>query len=178
MTGGCSAVAHLCLPRRQHGRERLSRDRLRPLILCSVNTTQRFSSRDRSGSFAREDFLCVQIHNCSLRVELITAAVVVGVGRVVLGGQTRLHALWPTSTLGGMCAEVAWVDAGLDSALLPTLAQLGGHQTFTCHAIRSLSFSIFSWASGCSCRYRSVKKACGDRESHSARCSPDPRFCA
>lgn len=30
---------------------------------------------------------------------------------------------------------------------------------FTCHAMRSLSFSIFSWASGCSCRYRSVKKA-------------------
>lgn len=25
--------------------------------------------------------------------------------------------------------------------------------------MRSLSFSIFSWASGCSCRYRSVKKA-------------------
>lgn len=38
-------------------------------------------------------------------------------------------------------------------------------ETFTCQAIRSLSFSIFSWASGCSCRYRSVKKAWwGQRE--------------
>lgn len=47
---------------------------------------------------------------------------------------------------------------------------------FTCQAIRSLSFSIFSWASGCSCRYRSVKKAWwGQRESLSPPTCPAHR---
>lgn len=126
-------------------------------MLCSVNTTQSFPSRDRPGSFVRKDFLCAQVHDCSLGVESIMAAVVVVVG--FIWGQTRLHALWLMSTLAGMYAEVAWVAVGLDSALLPVPARPGGHRTLTCHAIRSLSFSIFSWASGCSCRYCSVKKA-------------------
>lgn len=48
------------------------------------------------------------------------------------------------------------------SALSPsTSSHTGLPRGHTCQAIRSLSFSICSWASGCSCRYRSVKKACG-----------------
>lgn len=40
--------------------------------------------------------------------------------------------------------------------------------TRTCQAMRSLSLSILSRSSGCSCVYLSLKKACGGRTVHSA----------
>lgn len=41
-----------------------------------------------------------------------------------------------------------------------------GFPCLTCHAIRSLSFSIFSRSSGCSCMYLSLKKAWKETEGY------------
>lgn len=71
------------------------------------------------------------------------------------------HGYMPSGSCPRLPCGLACVQSrpsGCGSSL-PAPALQGCHLTLTCHAIRSLSFSIFSWASGCSCRYRSVKKA-------------------
>lgn len=110
---------------------------------CSVNSSWSATTRTKETRLiAGGNLLGVQIYGRGPGTELVGGEQGQGLGQ---------------GTCTAMCARAdvpcAWgsrVDPGPETLSL---------DVFTCHAMRSLSFSIFSWASGCSCRYRSVKKA-------------------
>lgn len=110
---------------------------------CSVNSSWSATTRTKETRLiAGGNLLGVQIYGRGPGTELVGGEQGQGLGQ---GTCTATCARADVPCAGG-----SRVDPGPETLSL---------DVFTCHAMRSLSFSIFSWASGCSCRYRSVKKA-------------------